>query len=116
MTSTTKSRALLSPDVLRAVYRRGRDLSPGERVVFEVLMVNGEAVRLSVGNASEGLVEVACADKLVCAQLRKLVGISVFLDDLATQGPLPREVKQSSGRLGLRGTSGSDPGRSRLRR
>lgn len=81
MTSTPKSQALLAEDVLRAVYRRGLDLPPGERATFEVVTVSAKTLRLSVRNRSEGLVEVACADKLVCAQLQSLVGISVVFED-----------------------------------
>lgn len=78
MTSTPKGEELLlSPDVIRALYRRGLALAPDERAVLEVVTLSGDAVCLCVGNGSEGLVDVECEDERVCEELRELVGIRV---------------------------------------
>lgn len=77
MMSTRKDEPLLSPEAVRAMYRRGLDLVPGASVAFTVIVADGSELTILVRNVSEGLVEASCQDARACDELQRFVGFRV---------------------------------------
>lgn len=77
MPSTGNDEPRLPRESLRAMYRRGLELANGARLAFTIITTGGRSVTIVLSNASEGLVNVSCADERACAELRRFIGFRV---------------------------------------